>query len=150
MMPPGHIGFAGLSLYEAMLASGRGDHRTAVAKADRGIALAEVNSQGLDYLPIFLIRRADINLKAGRFEEARADADRAIAMEQKAVAPGSFSSTIGRAYLMLGHALRAHGKLEAARVAGASALENLEPSLGADHPKTRDARRIAAVEVSNR
>jgi serine/threonine-protein kinase len=150
MMPPGHIGFAGLSLYEAMLASARGDHRTAVAKADRGIALAEVNSQGLDYLPIFLIRRADINLKAGRFEEARADADRAIAMEQKAVAPGSSSSTIGRAYLMLGHALRAHGKLEAARVAGASALENLEPSLGADHPKTRDARRIAAVEVSNR
>jgi serine/threonine protein kinase/Tfp pilus assembly protein PilF len=147
MMPPGHIGFAGLALYEALLALGRGDGQAAVAKADRGIALAEASSQGLDYLPSFLLRRADVNLKVQRYEEARADAERALAMEQKAAVPGAFSSSIGRAYLMLGRALRAQGKHDPAQAALASALEHLQPSLGPDHPKTRIARQLAAFET---
>ncbi len=144
MMPAGHIAFSALASYGSMLAMARGDGRQAVAQADRALALTERNPQGLDYLPNYLMRRADVYLKVGRFDDARADAERALAMEQKATVPEAFSSRIGRAYLMSGRALHAQGKLEEARVALASALKNLQPSLGADHPKTREARQLAA------
>jgi eukaryotic-like serine/threonine-protein kinase len=144
MMPPSHIAFAILPIYHALLASGRGDHETAIATADEAVALAERNAQGLDYLPTLLLRRADVNLVAGRFTETEEDARRALAMEEKATQPGEFYSGVGRAYLMLGRALRAQGRPDEARVAFASALRHLEPSLGEDHPKTREARSAAS------
>ena len=144
-MPRTHIVFAILPMYQAELASGDGDSPTAIANADRSIALMEANSQGLDYLSRFLLRRADVYLKARRFEEARADAERALEMELKAVPSETSSSAIGRSYLTLGRALRAKGRLDDARAAGVSALRHLEPSLGADHPMTRAARRLAGA-----
>ena len=149
MMPAGHIGFAALQLYEALLATGRGDAQTAVAKANRAIALAEANSQGLDYLPGFLLRRAFVNLHAHRLEEAGEDAARALAMEQQAAVPGASSSGIGRAYLMLGRALDAQGERDEAQVAFASALKHLEPTLGGNHPKTQEAARGAATPTGH-
>jgi serine/threonine-protein kinase len=150
MMPPDHIAFAVLSSYEGLLASRHGDHRAAVAKSDRAIALAEANSQGLDYLPAMLRRRAEVNLKAGRLDEARADAERAIAMEKEATASGEFSSGIGRDYLMLSRALLGQDKIDESHIAAKSALEHLEPSLGAGHPMTRDARNLAGTESGSR
>ena len=144
LMPPSHIAFAVLPIYQSLLSSGRGDHAAAVAKADRAVALAEANAQGLDYLPTFLLRRADVNLKAGRPDQASEDARRALAMEEKATEPGGSYSGLGRAHLMLARALRAQGNLEESRAAAASALDHLQPSLGADHPKTREARELAA------
>ena len=143
MMPATHIAFAILPMYRAQIASGRGDHSTAVAEADRAIALTESNSQRLDYLPRFLLRRAELNLAAGRFDEARADAERARAMEQQTAPSDEYSSSIGRSHLTTGRALQAQGRIEEARAAGAAALRQLEPTLGADHPKTRAARRLA-------
>jgi eukaryotic-like serine/threonine-protein kinase len=150
MMPPEHIAFAVLPIYEAMLASERGDHANAVTKADRAIVLAEANEQGLDYLPIFLLRRATLNHRARRFEAAESDSRRALEMEKKATGGEGTYSGVGRAYLMLGRALAGEGRAEEARAAFASALEQLEPTLGADHPKTREARERAAVRVSGR
>lgn len=149
-MPPDHIAFAILPSYEALLASEHGDHRAAVAKADRAIALGEANSQGLDYLPQFLLRRAEVSLRAGRLDDARADAERALAMEKEATAPGEFSSGIGRDYLMLSRALLGQGKIDESRIAAKSALEHLQSSLGTDHPMTRDARKLAGTESSSR
>ena len=144
MMPPTHIATAVLPMYEAMLASERGDHARAVAKADQAVALAEINDQGLDYLPTFLFRRARVDIRAGRFPQAEADARRALAMERKATADeqGSYSG-IGRAYVVLGRALAGEGRPEA-RDAFTEALRHLEPALGADHPMTVEARKGAA------
>jgi len=64
-------------------------------------------------------------------------------MWQAAAEPGTFSSWRGRAHLALGRALQVQGRSGEARAAFASALEHLEPSLGADHPQTREARRLA-------
>jgi len=150
MMPPKHIAFAVLPIYEAMLASELGDHAQAVAKADRAVVLVEANEQGLDYLPTFLFRRARVNLRAGRFDQAAADARRELELERKATGDDGDYSGVGRAYLMLGRALDGEGKTEEARAAFEAALEQLEPSLGTDHPKTREARDHAVVRVSGR
>ena len=48
---------------------------------------------------------------------------------------------MGLARLVLARALSAQGKSNEARVAFAAALEHLRPTLGEDHPYTRDADR---------
>ena len=143
MMPPSHIAFAVLPMHQAQIASGRGDHADAVAKADQSVALAEANAQGLDYLPRLLLRRAGVNLEAGRPAQARADAERSLAMELKATDAAGMYSGVGSAQLMLARALSAEGRADDARIAASQALRNLEESVGADHPKTREARRLA-------
>ena len=94
-------------------------------------------------LPLLLLRRSALALESQRLVEARADAARAIDLEQRGAEPGSHSHRIGRAYLALGRALAAQGEREEAQAAFASALAHLEPTLGADHPETRAARQLA-------
>jgi hypothetical protein len=72
-------------------------------------------------------------------EKARADAARALSMSREIAEPGSFSCAVGRAYLALARALMADGKAQDARAASASALEQLRPTLGEQHPETRAA-----------
>jgi tetratricopeptide (TPR) repeat protein len=144
-MPPGHIAHAALPLNEAMLASRRGDHRTAVEKAERAIALARESSMSSDYLPSFLLRCSAIYLAAGKFEEARRDAEESLRREREIGIEGAPSSIIGRCHLAIARALQGEGRADAARAAFASAFENLEPTLGADHPKTREAQHGAAA-----
>jgi len=91
-----------------------------------------------------------VNLRAGRFDQAAADARRELELERKATGDDGDYSGVGRAYLMLGRALDGEGKTEEARAAFEAALEQLEPSLGTDHPKTREARDHAVVRVSGR
>jgi hypothetical protein len=74
-------------------------------------------------------------------EEARADAVRALALQQADVGTNFLSSLIGRAHLVSARALRAQGQLDQARAEYASALEHLEPTLGKDHPDTLEAAR---------
>ncbi|HZQ71003.1 MAG TPA: serine/threonine-protein kinase [Terriglobales bacterium] len=143
MMPPGHIAFAILPLYQGLLAMKRGDRETAIAKADRAVALAEANRENLTYLSMaFLLRRAEVNLTFQRLDETKDDAEKARAIEQTAFSEGP-SSRVGSAYLMEARALRAQGKFNEARVAARSALEHLEPTVGADHPKSKLARTLA-------
>jgi len=128
-----------------MRVTGRLRSAAAVVNAGRAIALAESNKQSPGYLPGFLLSRAEMNLTAERFEEARVDAERVLAIEEKGAPSEAYSSSIGRSNLTPGRALRAQGRLDEARAAGVSALRHLEPSLGADHPTTRDARRLAGA-----
>jgi serine/threonine protein kinase len=144
MLPDGHIFFASLASQRALLEQARGDLDAAIVQADRSLALAEASSQGLDYLPSFLLRRSDIQLQAGRRDLAEADAGRALGLVRQAVEPGTRSFELGRAHLAVGRALQAAGKLEGASAAGAAALEHLGPTLGGDHPDTLAARRLVA------
>jgi serine/threonine-protein kinase len=144
MLPPGHAAFASVGSERALLLDARGDRRGAIAEADRAVAIAEASTQSAVYLPLMLLRRAQIELDLRDWEKSRADAARAIDLYEKDVGPGVFSNRIGRSYVALGRALQATGQLEEARKAYTKALEHLGPSQGTDHPGTQEASRLAA------
>jgi serine/threonine-protein kinase len=141
-LPPEHFLHFALASQQGLLAHARGDFPAALAAHDRAVALAEE----LD-LPILLLRRSPSALAAGRHDEAAADVRRALAAAQSAVEPGARSSFIGLAHLALARALRAQGKEGEAGAAYAAALVHLEPTLGTDHPDSREARTLAGAPV---
>ncbi len=150
ILPAGNVAFAMAQMERAMLDQARGNLSASLAAAHRAIALAEASKQRADYLQRLLLRRSGIELEAGRLEEAWSDAARALRWAQEAAEPGAFSSAIGRAHLALARTFLAQGAVREARAAFVSAHEQLEPTLGPDHPDTREARQLAAAEVSNR
>jgi len=141
--PPDNYWFGAEASAQALLASGKADFQTALPLADHAVAIVEAASKagraGSDFLPVALMRRSAIELDAGRPGPAGDDAQRALALLQAGSPPGAFSSNIGRAYLYLGRALQAQGKHAEAAAAFQSAAENLQPTLGSDHPDTRCA-----------
>jgi eukaryotic-like serine/threonine-protein kinase len=153
-LPPDNFWFGALASAQSLLASARGSSQTALPLADQAVTIIEAASKagrsGSDFLPIVLMRRSTIELDAGRPMQAADDARRALAQLQADGAPGAFSSVVGRTYLNLGHALQAQGKSEEARAAFRSAAENLQNTLGIDHPETRSARQLGEVEARNR
>ena len=139
MFPPGHIGFAIVASNKSMLNLARGNFPEALAEANRAIALCEAAPDGRDRMVILLIRRAVVYLKLQQTEEARADAQRALTLHQEATGPGVLACWSGRAYIVLGHALKAEGKIDESRAAYTSAFQHLESSLGKDNPETLEA-----------
>jgi tetratricopeptide (TPR) repeat protein len=137
--PAGHIAFALAGSLRSTLALKRGDAQTAIVEADRVIANVEAAGRYLDYLSLYLQQRTQVNLNLRRFDAVVADAQKILSIEEPAIGPGQHSSRIGRAHLTLAHALTAQAKRDEARTAYAVALEHLEPTLGADHPETREA-----------
>ena len=141
MLPPGHIAFAAIASQHSRLSLARGDALAALTHADRALGLGEATPEGRGPVPIFLLLRAKVRMQLEQFEEARADAARAVALTEQIIGPELRSSRSGRAYLALGRALKAQGKLDEARAAHTSALAHLEPSLGQDHVETLEAAR---------
>ena len=72
--------------------------------------------------------------------EFKADA---VKLVQAGIPADAFSSITGRASLNLGRALQAQGKSDEARAAFRSAVENLQSTLGPEHPDTRGAMQMA-------
>ncbi len=148
-LPKGHYAFATLAAERAMIASDRGDIPAAVRLANEAVAILDAaiqsGGEGAFHLPTFLTCRSVIELEAGNLNLAVADANRAVRV-QSAAQPDTFSNKLGYAYLALGRALQAQGKNEEARVAFRSAAEHLQSTLGPDHPDTRSARQLAALE----
>ena len=66
------------------------------------------------------------------------------------IQPGTYSGSVGHAYSALGRALQAQGKTREAHDALLSAVENLEDSVGPDHPDARQARQLAAATDQTR
>jgi tetratricopeptide (TPR) repeat protein len=139
LLPPEHVAFATIASQKGMLALARGDAQTALAEANRSIAIAE-GKKGAR-LPFLLLRRASIHLSGGRHDAAKIDAGRALALNQETLGPAVHSSWNGLAHLTIARALTAEGKSDEARKAYASALEHLRPSLGEEHPDTLEAAR---------
>ena len=153
-LPAGHYAFASLASEQALVALANGDVSAALRFADQGVAIDEAaikaGGVGAFYLPTLLIRRSVIGLEAGRHDEAAADAVRALSLLQADAKPGTFSAYVGRADLALGRALQAQGKSEDAHSAFRSAAENLQATLGPDHPDTRNALQMAESETQRR
>jgi serine/threonine protein kinase/tetratricopeptide (TPR) repeat protein len=146
MMPAGHIAFTSLALHQAQLALARGDAVRALAEIDRAIALPKSGTHALDFAPLLRYRRAHVLLQLGRLAEAKTEAEHALRLWRESVEPHSPSSLVGQAHLLLGQILAAQDKSEQADAAFAAAAIQLEPTVGPDHPHTREAlrRRTAA------
>ncbi len=130
-----------------MLAQARGEADTAIAAADKAVAIAERGPDKVA-LAVFLLRRAELELMLERFDLALTDAQRASASHREFAGPGAPSSYVGRCYLVQGQALAASGRTAEARSALASALEQLRSTLGADHPQTKLAERLASTSMA--
>jgi serine/threonine-protein kinase len=147
LYPEAHIAFAVLKSERAANMQTRGDLNDAMVLADKAVEQAEASiragGQGADYLSEFLLRRSALAFELHRPEQAAADARRALSIKQQNAQPGTFSSTVGAAFLALGRALQAQGKPEEARLALQSAAEHLHNAVGPDHPDARLARQLA-------
>jgi serine/threonine-protein kinase len=150
--PAGHPLFATLASSQALLAKSRGDARAALDLINRSVAISEAAvKQGREgSLPKSLLWRSDIELQLGRKDEAVDDARRGLKMLVDATQPGTFSIFLGRAYLTLGHALKAQGKGEEARATFRSAVGQMQNALGPDNAETREASQLAEPEIPRR
>jgi tetratricopeptide (TPR) repeat protein len=126
-----------------LLARAQGDFPAALAEMNREMAIVEGNNQNAFAAPLVLTRRSELELDMHLVEEARADAARAVGLKLPSVASGTSSNVLGNAYLALGRALLASGKAEEARSALTSAVEQLRPTLGAEHSRVRLAEQLA-------
>jgi eukaryotic-like serine/threonine-protein kinase len=145
-LPPGHYAFASLTSEWSLNALERGDLQTALQLANHAVAMFEAAMKagaGSTGLPVLLLRRSRIELKSSQIGPAVDDAARALSLWKAASQPGTLSSTLGRAYLVLGQALLAQGKRDEAHSALQSAVEHLQSSLGPDHSDTISARQLA-------
>jgi len=146
-LPAGDIVFASLLSEQALLAQARGDAGTGLRLIDQSLSIAEASARAshkqAELVPTFLVYRSEMQRQLGRADDAVADATRARTLIQEAMQPGAFSSNLGHACLALGQALQAQGKPDEARADFRSAAENLQNTLGPDHPDTRSARLLA-------
>jgi tetratricopeptide (TPR) repeat protein len=147
--PANSYWFGALASAKSLLADGRGDLQTSSQLADEAVRTVEASiragGQGADFLPIVLLRRSTVRLATGHQSEAAADASRALNLLQTGDPPGVSSAYVGHAYLTLGHVMQAQGASAEARAAFRSAAENLQATLGPDHPDTRKAQQLAAM-----
>jgi tetratricopeptide (TPR) repeat protein len=146
-LPPGHYAFAALASAEAFTALAAHDIPMALSLADHAVSIDEAaikaGGEGIYFLPTLLINRSVIALEARRADLAAADASRALDLLWADNYPRTFSSVRGSAYLALGRALQAQGKREESHAAFRSAADNLQNTVGRDHPDTRSARQLA-------
>lgn len=146
--PPECSCFGSIASERGLLAAAHGEGDRAMVEMNKAVAIAEGDKARPDVLPRILVRRAEVELALGRTAAARADAERAVGIDLEVAPPGAHSANVGLAYLLLARSLLALGPSEEASRALASALEHLRPTLGADHPETRLAERLAAGKHS--
>jgi tetratricopeptide (TPR) repeat protein len=146
-LPAEHYAFASLADRRARISLEENKFDAAAKESDRAVAILEAaikaGGEGAFLLPVLLTDRSDINRAANRLDAAAQDADRAIQLLQASVEPGSYSRKMGLARLALARALEAEHKTAEARSQARQAADQLEKSLGADHPNARAARELA-------
>jgi len=141
--PDSHWIFGVLRMESALLAEHQGDAAQARKLADESIGFFETYSPVAYQFPIALIDRAGIELRLKDYAAAQADVVRAQAIYDRTFGKGLRSASIGDALMMRGRILSAQGQASAARQDFSTAAAHFEDSIGADNPKTREARSLA-------
>jgi len=154
ILPPGHYAFSVLTTDRAMLALGQGNITRAMDLSNQAVAIGEAaiakSKAGSFTFSTLLLNDSQITLAAGKPEQALADADRLLSMEQSSNQQGALSAKAGNAYLARARALQALGRHDEGRAAAQVAVERLERSVGPDHPETQSARQLATPSSENR
>ncbi len=150
-LPPGHYAFASLASERSQTLQQEGDLARALELANAAVHIVDDAStqrkSGAQYLPNLLRYRAAIETAAGQLAPAESDARRALALLLAQPRPGDFSLSAGEAYLTLARCLNTLGRTTEASDMAAHAADQLEKSVGADHPDTRAARELAGLRV---
>jgi tetratricopeptide (TPR) repeat protein len=146
-LPPGHYAFAGLASERSQTLELKGDTTGALEFANLAIRICdEASRQGKacpQYMPTLLRHRSTIEMVLKQFAPAERDARQALQLLLQQTRPGEFSQSIGHAYLTLARCLAGQGRDAEGRAMAQQALDQLEKSIGADHPDTRAARELA-------
>ena len=150
-LPPGHLAFAALASDRSQILELAGETARALDLANLAIRLCEgASAQGkacAQFMPSFLRHRASVETALKEFAPAESDARQALQLLLERTRPGEFSLSTGRAYLTLARCLRAQGKDAEGRAMAQLAADQLDKSIGVDHPDTRAARELAKESV---
>ena len=142
-LPPGHYAFASLVSEQSLNVTAKGDLTEGLRLANQAVSIVEASIKngraGAILLPTLLVRRSNAELAVHRTGDARSDAQRALSLLQASAVPGTFSVSAGQAYLALADTFAADSKTDEARAAARSAAEQLQNTVGSDHPDTRRA-----------
>jgi eukaryotic-like serine/threonine-protein kinase len=148
-LPPGHYAFAVTASERSLVALDRGVAAEALQLATQAVeiddAAIKAGGQGAGVLPSLLIRHSQVALAANQPDVALSDANRALSLLQNAVPANAFSCNLGRAYMAKGHALQALGTTQEAQVSFQSAAEQLENTLGREHPESRAVAELVTI-----
>jgi tetratricopeptide (TPR) repeat protein len=148
-LPPGHYAFGALASERSQTLELDGKTTQALEFANLAVRICEdASRQGkacAQYLPNMLQRRASVETALKQYASAESDARQALQLLLQQTQPGEFSQSIGQAYLVLGRCLTAEGRSAEGRAMAQHAAEQLEKSVGIDHPDTRSAREMAGV-----
>jgi serine/threonine-protein kinase len=146
-LPPGHYAFAAISGQRGMIAMEKHDLPTALRLTDEAIAMVQTavknGGEGGFYLPTLYTQRSAIDLALGHADQAKADADLALAALKPDNGPGVVSSKLGQVFLAQARALAAEGKSAQARATASQAFSQLRDSIGSDCPDTAAAHQLA-------
>jgi eukaryotic-like serine/threonine-protein kinase len=149
VMPPGDFFFPIITSERSLLSQAEGSLSAALASADLAVSSDEEcirsHHAGKEFLPLYLYRRAAVEVAVGQPEKAIGDTQQAINLLRGNLGADALSAYIGRAYFQLGRALDAEGKKDEARAAFRTAAEHLEKTLGTHHAESRAARQLAGL-----
>jgi eukaryotic-like serine/threonine-protein kinase len=146
--PPGHVTVASVATQRALIAQARGDLDEAARQVGKALAVAEelarTGREGNNYLPLVLLRRAELLIQRGQPEPAVADAARAVDLLRKVAAEGLLTADLGRAFRVLAAAQRAAGHHDESASSLELASRHLDSSLGSNHPEAVAVRALRA------
>ena len=141
---------AQMAYYEGHLALARGDGARARDQFSESVAGFEKMKFKISLNVSALIGLARAELALGNAAAATAAARRAITMSESFIEKGSPSYLVGQSRLALGEAQLAAGEKVAARASFDAALEQLQRTLGPEHPKTVRARQFTESLAATR
>ena len=144
IFPPAYWVFGSLRMESALLAEHAGDVLKAQRLADEAVAMFNNNSPPAYDFPVVLVKRAELELRHGRLDQARADAQHALRVYDRTFGKDILSARIGDALMAEGKVLAAQGDAPGARARFAKAALNYADSLGQENVKTRSSQQLAA------
>lgn len=153
-LPAYHYAFAAVASEKSRIELATGDSPAAIELADRAIEIDQKSIKNIGecaaYLPTLLVRRSRTEIAAHRDDLAARDANKALQLLQADRDNGTHSSNVGRAYLALALTLQSTGNTIGAQGASQKALENLQDTLGPNHPDTQRAYELARPKIHDR
>ncbi|HEY0939776.1 MAG TPA: serine/threonine-protein kinase [Steroidobacter sp.] len=136
MIPADSVPAVSILHIKGRLAAARGELPTALAHQSAVIDFFDQRGMAVAPVARALNARADLHVKLGDIESARADVERALSICRKLQGSKRYSSLTGLALLQLADVEKAAG-VEAAAVAKAGeAAQHLVETLGDSHPDT--------------
>jgi serine/threonine protein kinase len=144
IFPPSYWVFGSLRMESALLAEHAGDILKAQRLADEAVAMFNDNSPPAYEFPVVLVRRAELELRLGHLDQARADAQHALTVYDGTFGKNILSACIGDALMAEGKVLAAQGDSPGSKTRFAKAALNYADSLGPENIKTKLSRQMAA------